>query len=200
VTLIVAALGGLIAKRKSWRLGLALKLSLIAAAAVVLTGVGIISLIVANAIWASSLFTLALSLLVVAAIGAVTSGPPRNSFLVGYAVFGWCYFLVHFGPLASTGMLPKLLSTELVTAAQEWLHPAPPAVAAPTIAFTGPTYGPYPGSYYGQAPAFTASFQMIGHSQLMILAGAFGGILGWLFSLRRNPPGSTNRPADSSDQ
>ena len=56
--------------------------------------VGTTALLYASALWASLLFSLALLLLLVAALGAIVLPGSTRAFWLGIAVFGWLYFLM----------------------------------------------------------------------------------------------------------
>lgn len=182
LTLVVAALGGFIAKRKKWRTSM--KLYVAVGIGIVLIGMGVVSLVTLNEVWASALFTLTVALFVTATILIATSDTPRSGFLVAFAVFGWCYLLIHFGPLGNAASTPRLLSTELIAFVQNWLVPPPTPASPPNIGFTGTT-SYISSQVYPYVPDTTATFQMIGHSQMMLLAGLCGGLLGLVFSWQR---------------
>ena len=50
--------------------------------------------------WATASIMLALVALSMATLGCLTGSGPGRSSWIGFAVFGWIYFLLHFGPAA----------------------------------------------------------------------------------------------------
>ena len=95
-------------------------------AVVLLLGFGFAALRNADAIWASSAYTLAIVMLATALVGAFVRGGAIRTTSLGFAVFGWTYVIVlqlppwAFGGLGF-GPIPKPIL--LVNLAMGWLQP-----------------------------------------------------------------------------
>jgi hypothetical protein len=86
---------------------------------VVITGVGLAALRDASEMWAGIVLTLVLLILGTAVFGAIYSRGRRRAGWLGFAVFGWGYFMLAFGPGFSSELGNRLPSTQLLIA----LHP-----------------------------------------------------------------------------
>ncbi len=80
---------------------------------------GLAALRDASEIWAGIMLTLVLSILGTAIFGAIYKRGRRRADWLGFAVFGWGYFMLAFGPGFSTELGNRLPSTRLLIA----LHP-----------------------------------------------------------------------------
>jgi hypothetical protein len=144
-------------------------------------------------LWASSLFTFTIVVLLAAILRAILRRGPARAFWIGFALFGWGYLLLIFGPWFGRCPAPPLLSTEALTYLQAKLHksqPAPPQmITAPpysqmvvsggsggAVTTVWSTVSPAP-----LGPAGIDWFQSIGHSLLAQFAGILGGVLACLF-------------------
>ncbi len=81
---------------------------------VVVCAVGIAALRYASELWENILFTLTLGLLAFALLGAIYRRGPRRAFWVGFALIGWGYLLLGFGPWCAEQVRPHLITTWLV--------------------------------------------------------------------------------------
>jgi hypothetical protein len=67
-------------------------------ALVLLVGFALAALRGASLGWATASILMALLALCTATLGSLTRSGPRRAPWLGFAVFGWAYFLLHFGP------------------------------------------------------------------------------------------------------
>ena len=104
--------------------------------AVLLLAVGFAGLRTASALWASAVFTLTVTLLAAAILGAVACRGRSRIAWLGFGVFGWTYLLATFWlwPAPNGVTAPPLLTKALLdyfqpsskTAAVMWIDTAPP--------------------------------------------------------------------------
>jgi len=98
---------------------------------VLFCGVALASLRYPSDLYASVLFTLAVTLLLAAVVGVVFRRGRARAGCIGFVVFGWGYLILSFGSWFGTAVSPPaLLTTMLLDALYPRLHPAP---AAPLI-------------------------------------------------------------------
>jgi hypothetical protein len=98
-------------------------------AVVLLVAVGVAALRSASDLWAGALFTLALGVLAIAALGAVSLRGRQRASWAGFAALGWGYLLLAFGPWCDTAIRPRLLTTKLLDILAAWKAPAPQGIA-----------------------------------------------------------------------
>jgi hypothetical protein len=188
-TLILAVLGGVLSKWLAWRDGKTMRLLFIAVTAGTIV-LGCVALFVPTEMWASGLFTMVFFLLMAATVGVFAAGPSRSSFMVGFVLFGWMYFAVHFGPIASAASGPRLLTSALVSHARNWLHPSTDFTALPPAYVRNVSIG-----YSLQVEEPIDGFHVVAHSNLLLFAAVLGGFLGQFIAARRNDrPASDDRP------
>lgn len=159
--------------------------------AVAFVAVGCAALRYASDWWASGVLTLAVGLLLGGTLALfLRPGRPR-AFWAGFALFGWAYLLLCFGPWIGSAMGPRLITTRFF----QWLEPKfrttgdpVPWGNSPGLVYSN-NNGGAPGSgtsvvwdIAGQSlpPAVPAwnSFQSAGHSWFALLAAFAGGLLG----------------------
>src|SRR5687768_12663439 len=93
-------------------------------AVVLFASIGCAALFRPSRLWAAVLMTGAVGLLVVAIIGAAHGRGPRRAFWSGFAIAGWAYILIHYGPwLSSQG--PHLLPNALIELLHASIKPPP---------------------------------------------------------------------------
>src|SRR5947209_17145593 len=85
---------------------------------VLFCGVALAALRSPSTAWASALFTLATGALLVAPLGIIYRRGRRQAFCVGFALFGWGYFLLSLVPEARA----QLGTTTLLGALHARLH------------------------------------------------------------------------------
>jgi hypothetical protein len=168
---------------------------------VLLIAVGFAALRESNDLWDSGIFTLTLGILLVSILLAVHRTASRQSFWVGFALFGWTYLVL--------SVVPSIESRLMTTKGLVYLDSKVPgrSVGFVTVRFTGTGSGA--ASNLVQNVAFTAygkqlatssqghvglwdattgkllgvwrgtteNFVRIGHSLFALLAGWFGGLL-----------------------
>jgi hypothetical protein len=149
-------------------------------ASVLLAGFGFAALRNADAIWASASYTLAIVVIATALVGALVRKGPTRATWTGFAVFGWCYFLVvhlpdwgsggfGFGPIYK----PVLLIESGITSLQPYIKPIPPGVSG------------------GEAAGnFLQPYEQVSFSLGILLFGLVGAIIGHFLAAkddRRDP-------------
>jgi hypothetical protein len=167
--------------------------------AVLVFAVGFAGLSAASALWASAVFTLTVTLLAGAIVGAVACRGPSRIAWLGFGVFGWTYLLATFwlwpvpnGVTAPPFLTKALLDSfqpSLVTAKVTWMDPGPlgemsteppPNVATPVPGRMGmPTYTPFAGRVVNRL-----HYRRIGHTLAANVLGLFGALLGTLLRAR----------------
>jgi hypothetical protein len=107
-------------------------------AAVLVLAVAFAGLRTASALWASAVFTLTVTLLAAAILGAVACRGPSRIAWLGFGVFGWTYLLATFwlwpGPVPNGVSAPPFLTKALLdlfqpssnTATVLTIDPGPP--------------------------------------------------------------------------
>jgi hypothetical protein len=155
--------------------------SLCAAGLVVAGPVGIVS---NSDLAASSCLSLFLALLFLATLAAWSARIPGRASMLGFAIVGWAYFLLHFAPGLESSVGPHLLSTRGLNQLQGWLHPA---TVAPSVG----SYYDYRlvnagwtnlGVLYPSSPV--AAGALAGHALLGAMLAALGGLIAIKFSRR----------------
>ncbi len=160
-------------------------------AVVLLLGVGFAGLRTASFLWASAVFTLTVTLLAAATLGAVACRGPFRMAWLGFGVFGWTYLLATFWlwPAPNGVSAPPFLTKALLDA----LQPSPGTGAVMTIdAFPQGEMSTEPPPMVGALrPARFAGrvvnllhYRRIGHTLAAIVLGLLGALLGMLFSAR----------------
>jgi len=192
-------------------------------AAVAFVAVACAGLRYANGWWASSLFTLALFVLIMAVLGAACSKGPRRMTWLGCALFGWAYFLLVFGPWSREHLAPRLATTQGLVYLGSKLQPNQYAwvdlgfntsgsrllVSGNTIWDTGtggrinlntsnaPVYSTWVdvvnGATLGSQQPATP-FQQVGQSLWTLLAAALGALLAAWFARPREEAGKGEVP------
>jgi hypothetical protein len=177
-------------------------------AVVLALAVGFTGLRTATALWASAVFTLTVTLLTTALLGAIASrGRPRMACL-GFSIFGWIYLLTTFwlwpGPNGVSA--PPYLTKALLDAIQpvpqttttmtidpgpggEMRAELPPMVTTPLRGSPNmSTIAPYTGRVVN-----LLHYRRIGHMLAAIAFGLVGGLLSILVS-SVNESGEGRRP------
>jgi hypothetical protein len=78
-------------------------------------------------------------LLLGAIVNAIAASGPRRATWPGFAIFGWSYFLWSFGGLSRAGLEPPpLVTTVVLQALRERIHPELTYIAPPTVSFSPP--------------------------------------------------------------
>ncbi len=169
--------------------------------AVVVFAVGLAGLRAASPLWASAVFTITVTLLTTAILGAAACrGRPRVAWL-GFSVFGWTYLLATFwlwpGPNGVTAppFLTKAILDSLEPQSQKGaimtFDPGPVGEQSTESPPMVATFAPGPGTTTRVvSTAFTGRvvnllhYRRIGHTLAAIAFGLLGAVLGALFSAR----------------
>ena len=152
-----------------------------------LMAVGFAALRVSSRLWASACFSVALLMLVVAVAELIYRRGRVRAFWGGFALFGWTYLLIAFGPGPLTAWRDLLVSAPALAILEEkLLEPAVPSrpvgrgvvPASTRISSTG--YSELsPWSYWTATdrsnPFSSDSFNRIGHSLFCLAIATAGG-------------------------
>ena len=74
-------------------------------------GVGLAAFRYPNKLWASFFFSITIGAMVVGSLGAVFHRGLPQKFWAGYAICGWLYLLMNFGPWFESEVCPYLFTT-----------------------------------------------------------------------------------------
>ena len=179
-------------------------------AATTMAGFSTYALIYATPVWAAASFTLCIVLLLAAVIFATADYRRSRFFWLGFAIFGWGYWLVLSSPILSLGSTaqnwrlnpeegPPLITTRyliwIYNSVLPSVHPPPPApittpgpAASPGTAQINPlppsdAFG-YPKWRY--AYPSDPEFMRVGHSLSALLFALLGGAIGSFAHRRQN--------------
>jgi hypothetical protein len=156
--------------------------------------VGCAALIRASATIASAATTVLVVALSLSAVAALAGGPRRRGFWIGFAVCGWLYVLVIFGPLADS-VGNTLLTTTLLYRASAVMPGSQPPPRQIKHVVTMPDDGsteligvdftfvspPDPAS-----SGYALQFRQIGQVLCTLLLACLGGVMGQVLYARRN--------------
>jgi hypothetical protein len=161
---------------------------------VLLLALGMAALRANTDIWASAMFTAAVSLFSVAIIAAMAIRGSARFTWMGMAVFGWIYLVISFGPWpGSTTEPPPLITSVLLDYVQDYIlttNKIPYLYTAPVnphpfLEKLGglPGAAPPPGGYrnIGSISPYLQTGQCLGG----MLFGIMGAVAGRLISARR---------------
>jgi hypothetical protein len=131
-----------------------------------------------NDLWSTAAFSASLLVLGVALIGALFARRARRTYWAGFAVLGWGYMLIVFGPWCDTHIAPLLITRsvfELVHFRFQGDLPERPyvRVIAPGLVMFG--------------------YQQIAHSLTAVLLGLLGGTLARRFAAPEVAAGPSGR-------
>jgi hypothetical protein len=168
-------------------------------AAVFAMALALAALRYASPLWSSAVFSLTLGVLLVALVSTLFGQGPARAFSGGFAVFGWAYACVAFGPWFAD-RAPPLITVPILTRAFEWLAPHPVRVGDNVLVLWGSSWWPCTvldiknGQYFIHYDGYNStsdewvttprikqhdprSFVQIGHSLCAITVGLLGGTL-----------------------
>lgn len=147
---------------------------------VLLAGFGLAALRSATVLWVQAVATGSLGLLTFAILRGCAG---RNRpFWRGFAVFGWLYALICFGPWTEDHIRPMLLTSYLLDFT--WL--ISPRQGPVSVGLMGP--GPLAGPAYSFShDEWYIRYHLIGHWLAALIAGAIGGGLATLRGGRGRP-------------
>ena len=142
-------------------------------AMVLYLGFGFAALRNADEFWASAAYTLAITLIAVALVGAFARNDKARTPWVGFAVFGWTYLLIVHLPAWGVGGLgfgpirkPHLLIEWGTARLQPYIKPLPPGMSG------------------GAAGNFLMSYEQVSQSLGIILFGLAGALIGRLLAAK----------------
>ena len=172
-------------------------------------GVGLAAFRYPNKLWASFFFSIAIGAMVIASMGAVFHRGLPQKFWAGYALCGWLYLLLNFGPWFEHEVSPYLFTTACLDLI--YPHVAAPeqtAMVDKDTVFIGLAGGFGPSAVDNVWEHWTAidnaaaqfavsnnfavnrskPFQLIGHALLALLFAYLGGLIARRFArLGANP-------------
>ncbi len=148
-----------------------------------LLAVGFAALRVSSRLWATACFSAALLALVVSVAGIIYRSGRRRAYWSGFALFGWSYLLIAFGPPPFNAWRELLITTPVLAILEDQLLDQAPAPGIPPAragsSRTSIAYVPLSAWSHWTGtdrsnPFSSDSFNRIGHS-LFTLAVALGG-------------------------
>jgi hypothetical protein len=133
--------------------------------------------------WANGAFSLALLVLGLALLGALFRRGPGRAYWRGFALLGWGYMMVAFGPWCDSHIAPLLITKTI----GEWLHGS----------FRTTLVGQGIEPFERRIPDSDLSmfgYQQIGHALSAMLAGLLGGAVARRFAagVERGPSRDRN--------
>jgi hypothetical protein len=139
----------------------------------------------ASSSWVSAMFSMTLGLLLTAVLGVVYRHGSRRAFWLGFALFGWVYWLMSFGPWFDTWVATDLLLTRPIKALSYAMHPPP--------VFEGTIQLGSSEDFASRASFQTLdNFWRIGKSLAVLVVALLGGFVAvgfsWEASRRSDPP------------
>jgi hypothetical protein len=174
-------------------------------------GVGLAAFRYPNKLWASFFFSITIGAMVIGSLGAVFHRGLPQKFWMGYAMCGWLYLLMNFGPWFETAVSPYLFTTAVL----DLIYPHVAAPEQTAMLENGTQVFGLAGGFGASAPvniwehwtkvdsaaeqyaiannfdvARSKPFQLIGHSLLALLFAYIGGLIARRFArLGMNPSG-----------
>lgn len=152
---------------------------------------------------ASVMFTLALVFLLSSILGIVYGRDRGRAFWTGFAVFGWCYLVVVFGPWFDRYVGPRLLSTHGIAYLQTVMSDQTATIwdSGNSTVFRSAEYGPMliwdASSGRPLARVNGVYFQQIGHCVTVVLIGVIGGGLACCFHAKYGKPQANHLSSSS---
>ncbi len=128
-------------------------------AVVLFCGIGIAAVRSASPLWAGVVVTATLGVMASAILGAIFRQGERRAFWVGFALFGWGYLTLAFGPWFATEVKPLLATSIGIDALHARLHPMSSWTTDLVISGTGGV----PSNVW---PAIAAPIQVQGNVQV----------------------------------
>jgi hypothetical protein len=168
---------------------------------IALFAVGLAALRVSSRLWANVGFSLAITLLLAAVAGLIYLRGESRAFALGFALFGWPYLLITFGPTPFGNWRDLLVTKPALAILEEYLKDAAPPVTPPPVTPPrplGPGAARMSGTRFVELTPWTHwtapdrsnpfasdSFDRIGHSFFCIaIATAGGGFCRFLYHSR----------------
>lgn len=139
--------------------------------------------------WVGPMFSMTPGLLLTAVLGVVYRRGTSRAFWLGFALFGWAYWLLSFGPWFDSWVAPHLVLTRPVKQLSYVMHPEP--------VFEGPIGMGTPDDFASRSSFKKRdNFWRIGKSLAVLVVALLGGFVAIVFSLEegRRDDGSPRRP------
>jgi hypothetical protein len=181
--------------------------------AISVIALGIVGLRDANELWTGALLSLTLAILACSACGIAYGREAKRAGWFGFAVFGWGYFLLTFGPYSASDVRSMLPTTQALAYLHARLRPGgfsllttvypPPGgsgIAKAVFTDVQPasvpamvSAPPAPGSYTFVERLATVGdnfdhFLRVGHCLFTLIAGSFGALIALRFYRGAAPP------------
>jgi hypothetical protein len=144
--------------------------------------------------WAAAWLSGCLLVLGVSLLGIVNREAGRRAFWIGFALFGWAYMIMHYGPVLDRHVGHRLVTTKVLAYLELRLHertgqpklfdPSPAAIALQPTEWNSYTISTETNSFPIPVPQWDF-FQQVGHSLLALLLACLGGLVSrWFYSTR----------------
>ena len=163
-------------------------------ALVLFVAVGFAALRNPTELWAYALFTLALGIFGIAALGAAFRQGYGRAFFAGFAAFGFGYLILCYGPWAATEVRPHLATAKLLEYAPPWLNTTNPMVPFPRGSIAVVDVEEDQGSAFITYSNLTLlkpspeAYQRVGHSLFALVIALIGGTASRYFAARDDQP------------
>jgi hypothetical protein len=135
-------------------------------------GLALAALRDADRLWASAAFTVSITAISTALVGALVRRGRGRPAWIGFAVFGWTYLLV--------GALPPRHSGGLGFGPLPW----PPGLIEWGLARLQPHLRPVPPAQMFLSGNLLTPYEQVGHSLGIVLSGLAGAVVGRLLTMR----------------
>jgi hypothetical protein len=152
---------------------------------VLVLAVGFAALRSSSKAWSVVVLTLTLVLQFTAILGAIYRRGRDRAGWLGFALFGWGYWILSSAPAFRTEIRPQLATTPLLDYLYPQIAPLPP----PGAVFnenSNEFYAPdQSGRFVVWGPDTGVTFRRIGHSLIAVLFGPMGALMARVFAARR---------------
>jgi hypothetical protein len=143
--------------------------------------------------WAAAWLSGCLLVLGVSLLGTINRDADRRAFWIGFALFGWAYMIMLYGPVLDRHVGHRLATTKVLAYLQLRVHRASgqpkffdpgPSEIALDPAWESYTIATETHEFPIPVPQWDF-FQQVGHSLFALLLACFGGLVSkWLYSTR----------------
>jgi hypothetical protein len=151
---------------------------------VLVLAVGFAALRLGSETWSSAVFTLTLVLHLTAILGAIYRRDRERAGWLGFALFGWGYLILSFGPGFRTEIRPQLATAPLLDYLFPRIAPIPPAGAVFNESSNEYYVRNNSGVFVPWGPDTTNAFQRSGHSLIAVHCGFMGALVARAFAAR----------------
>ena len=161
---------------------------------VVLVALAVPALVYPSLWWAAAWLSGCLLMLGVSLLGIVNRDADRRAFWIGFALFGWAYVILLYGPVLDRHVGHRLATTKVLAYLQLRLHeateqpkffdPSPSQMALQPTPWNSFAISTETNPFPIPVPQWDF-FQQVGHSLFALLLASFGGLVSrWLYSTR----------------